>query len=309
MKYQMQDPTSNVLRMANKFLKNGYNIIHEIIQFWVINKDTSTNQNSQSSVTINIENLLAQCKINKTSKMYTTAFQILIEYYYFIKYNSDGINSNHINTIGQVLNCIINDESRIPTENDFHNMANKMNNHTSNVLMKASEFLTNNHAIISEIIQFWVYYRTNLNDELLPEWSTEYDDLINYCMNNKKRDKKWYLIAYHNLSIYHKKIMTNKTSIFRLLSLIEGLFKCMVKKSLSKSLDESHKYTSNLDDDKILHKNAIHIQNQLTIGSKFQHESQLDDAKILHMNVIMNDWLYLRFHRYTHLYENISSVT
>ena len=148
-------------------------------------------------------------------------------------------------------------------------MANKMNNHTSNVLMKASEFLTNNHAIISEIIQFWVYYRTNLNDELLPEWSTEPDDLINHYMNNKKRDKKWYLIAYHNLSIYHKKIMTNKTSIFRLLSLIEGLFKCMVKKSLSKSLDESHKYTSNLDDDKILHKNAIHIQNQLTIGSKF----------------------------------------
>ena len=81
------------------------------------------------------------------------------------------------------------------------------------------------------------------------------------------------------------------------------------KKSLSKPLDDSHKYTSNLDDDKIIHKNAIQIQNHLTIGSKFQHESQLDDAKILHMNAIMNDWLYLRFTKYTHLYENISSVT
>ena len=66
--------------MANKFLTNNYNIIHEIIQFWVSNKDTSTNQNSQSSVNINIENLLAQCKNNKNTKMYTMAFQILIEY-------------------------------------------------------------------------------------------------------------------------------------------------------------------------------------------------------------------------------------
>ena len=188
--------------------------------------------------------------------MYITAFQILIEYYYFIKHNSNSINSDHINTIGQVLNCIINDESRIPTENDFHNMANKMNNHTSNVLMKASKFLTNNHAIISEIIQFWVYYRTNLNDELLPEWSTEYDDLINYCMNNKKRDKKWYLIAYHNLSNYHKKIKTNKTSIYRILALIEGMFYCILNKRPT--------YTNDTDE----HDIAV-LKSKIAIGSKF----------------------------------------
>ena len=51
------------------------------------------------------------------------------------------------------------------------------------------------------------------------------------------------------------------------------------------------------------HLEAIQIKNQLTIGSQFQHESKLDDAKILHMNAIMNDWLYLRFERYTYLYE------
>ena len=80
--------------------------------------------------------------------------------------------------------------------------------------------------------------------------------------------------------------------------MIGSLFKCMVhnnKKRIYMSLDE--------------YPEAIQIKNQLTIGSQFQHESKLDDAKILHMNAIMNDWLYLRFTRYTHLYENISSVT
>ena len=100
--------------------------------------------------------------------MYITAFQILIEYYYIIKNNSNSINSDHINTIGQVLNCIINDESRIPTENDFHNMANKMNNHTSNVLRMTGKFLKRNYNIIHEIIQFWVINKdtsTNQNSQ------------------------------------------------------------------------------------------------------------------------------------------------
>ena len=258
---------------------------------------------------MNIEKLIEKCKNNKNTKWYTYAFNILLNYYNSLKNNST-INSKHINTIGQALNCIINDLNRIPTDFDIQNMKYnmnfKLNNGTSNVLSMASGFINRNHVIINDLIEFWVKHRYNIvketssnsstnqetysSDDLLSEWSTEYDDLVNHCMDHKKRDKKWYLISYYNLSNYHKKLKTNKTSIYRILALIEGLFYCMLNKRPNYTKDTEH--------------DIAVLKSKIALGSKFQSESKLDDAKIFHMNVIFNDWVYLRFTRY----KNISSV-
>ena len=71
------------------------------------------------------------------------------------------------------------------------------------------------------------------------------------------------------------------------------MFNCMVNKQ-NHSIDELHE--------------VVLLKPKTTIASKFQHESKLDDAKILQMNGIFNDWVYLRFTRYTHVYKNTSSV-
>ena len=49
---------------------------------------------------MHIEKLIQKCKSNKDTKWYIKAFQILINYYFNLKNNSNNVNTEHINTIG-----------------------------------------------------------------------------------------------------------------------------------------------------------------------------------------------------------------
>ena len=62
------------------------------------------------------------------------------------------VNTEHINTIGQALNCIINDLNWIPTENGIQIMQNNMNNGTSKVQSMAGGYINNDYKIINDII-------------------------------------------------------------------------------------------------------------------------------------------------------------
>ena len=59
--------------------------------------------------------------------------------------NSNIVELKHINTIGIVLNCIINDLNQIPTENDIQNMQNNINNSTSKVRSMAGDYIRNSY--------------------------------------------------------------------------------------------------------------------------------------------------------------------
>ena len=102
---------------------------------------------------IHVKNLLKTCNSKKTPKWYSDAFGVLINYY--IDLLDITVDSNHINLLGQVLNCIINDLNQIPTETDLQNMQTNINSSTSNVKSMASGFININYVIIYEILQYW----------------------------------------------------------------------------------------------------------------------------------------------------------
>ena len=254
---------------------------------------------------INIIELIRNCNNNnnKSTKWYTKAFGILIDYYNsFINYNIK-LRSKQINIIGQALNCIINNLNRIPTKNDIQNMDYNMNFHlnngTSNILIMASEFIKNKYVILNDIVQYWVKHRdiiieeTSSNstsqesystDESLPEWDENGDDIRKHCSKTKNRDKRWYLIAYYNLLKYYKKLQIN-INTHKIIKNIGFLFNCMVYNVYGNVKNKS---------------DVENIQSKITIGSKFQHDSKLDNKQIIEMNFILNKWYeaYRNYYKY-----------
>ena len=161
---------------------------------------------------INITDLVRNCNNNKNTKWYTKAFEILIDYYNYLKNYNINVNSKHINIIGQAFNCIINDLNRILIKTDIQNMDYNMNSHlnngTSNIVVMAGEFIKKNHDVLNEIVEYWVKHRdiiieetsnTSTNqesyssDESLPEWGTGVDA-------NKKDEK-------HNKPYHQKNLL------------------------------------------------------------------------------------------------------
>ena len=66
--------------------------------------------------------------------------------------------------------------------------------------------------------------------EPYPEWDVGFNELLGHCFN-PERDEHWYLIAYHNLSIYHIKLKQKTTVKIHLLKgIMETLINCMVNK-------------------------------------------------------------------------------
>ena len=111
--------------------------------------------------------------------------------------------------------------------------------------------------------------------EPFPEWDVGFNELLGHCFN-PERDKHWYLIAYHNLSIYHIKLKQKTTVKIHLLKgIMETLINCMVNKKNNSLMYKDNDFNR--------------IKSQLTLGSEFQKESRLDNDKILHMKVILND--------------------
>ena len=52
---------------------------------------------------INITDLVRNCNNKKNTKWYTKAFEILIDYYNYLKNYNKNVNSKHINIIGQAF--------------------------------------------------------------------------------------------------------------------------------------------------------------------------------------------------------------
>ena len=214
MENNINDSTSKVNSMASDFISNNTVIIYEILQNWfqqiylIIENEKSRNSTSDKYT---IESLLLDCNNNnKNTKWYTDAFTILINY--FIDLTEINVNSTHINKIGQALNCIINDSNRIPTNNDImimdYNVKFEKNHGTTNVLRMANEFINTNKEILNDIIGYWLKYRNDANPKSyitddIYEWDEGFYNITGHCLKlHKRRDKKWYLIAYHNLSNY-----------------------------------------------------------------------------------------------------------
>ena len=90
----------------------------------------------------------------------------------------------------------------------------------------------------------------------------------------KNRNAKWFAIAYHNLQIYHKKLINNikKEAMITFMGL---LFNCMV----NFTYQSPSQYEIN------------DINNKLTDRhSDFKYKSKLDNAKLKHIIVMLKDW-------------------
>ena len=149
---------------------------------------------------IHVKNLLKTCNSNKTTEWYTDAFDVLINYYFDLLEIT--VDSNHINLLGQVLNCIICGINLIPSEMDIKNMDYNINfdkNLGNSKLMKmARGYIDNNKPIIKEIIQYWINHRALFKQE---EWRNKKNsigniyNLLMQCNSNKTTG--WYTDAYN----------------------------------------------------------------------------------------------------------------
>ena len=227
---------------------------------------------------MHIEKLIKKCKSNKDTKWYIKAFQILINYYFNLKNNSNNINSEHINIIGQALNCIITDSNRIPTDNDIHKMQHNMNNSYSRVQSIAGGYINNNHKIINDIIQYWLRHSDNNRQHHHHNtYDTDILDVSKFCAKRKNQD--WYNEGWNLLVSIHSKIHNNLLSKNEGYSAIGKLLNCLVNfTNIDPIFDKN---TLNLLHDRIKNRN-----------SSFYIMSRLD-VKYHDLNDLYKDWYFV----------------
>ena len=229
---------------------------------------------------MHIEKLIQKCKSNKDTKWYIKAFQILINYYFNLKNNSNNVHTEHINIIGQALNCIITDSNRIPTDNDIHKMQHNMNNSYSSVQSIAGGYINNNYKIINDIIQYWLRHRDNNRQHYHHNtYDTDILDVSKFCAKRKNQD--WYNEGWNLLVSINSKIHNNLLSKNEGYSAIGKLLNCLVN-------------FSNIDPifDKILLNyihNTIRLKNK---NSSFYIMSRLDE-KYYDLSDLYKEWYFV----------------
>ena len=241
---------------------------------------------------MDIESIISNCHVNKNKDWYDIACNSLVKYYKKVK-KGEISESNGIPIIGKMLNCMFNNLKTIPNEHNITQMKNEWKRANSNVIRMIGAKIDQ----IDAVFRYWVqhnhktysyqssdqsYSSSSGNEqsyssnetENLPEWGNSYNGIASHCILENNRDAKWYAIAYHNLHIYHQKLMNNirKEAMITFMGL---LFNCMV--------NFTYKSPSQYE--------INDINNKLTNRhSDFKSKSKLDDAKLKHMIVMFKDW-------------------